>query len=88
MCQSRPMHRSKRRLYSITLSASVINGGGMVTPSALAALRLMTNVTRLLDWQVSRLGTLENLVDVNGGALVHVLVTRSIGRNLTVDTKR
>ena len=40
--QSRPMHRSKRHLYSITSSALVSNVGGTVKPSALAVLRLIT----------------------------------------------
>src|SRR5450759_2269532 len=35
--QSRPMHRSKQHLYSITSSARVSNEGGTVRPSALAA---------------------------------------------------
>ena len=49
MGQSRPMlrvpptHRSKRFLYSITLSARASSIGGTVRPSALAVLRLITN---------------------------------------------
>src|ERR1035437_9814012 len=37
------MHRSKQHLYSITSSARVSSDGGIVKPSALAVLRLMTN---------------------------------------------
>ena len=45
MCQSRPTHRSKQQLYSITLSARPSRGSGMVMPSALAVLRLTINST-------------------------------------------
>src|SRR5262245_44220679 len=40
---SGPMHRSKRRAYSITSSARASRDGGAVRPSALAVLRLMTS---------------------------------------------
>ena len=36
-------------------------------------------LTRLLDRQVGRLGPLEDLVDIDCGALVHVLIARSVG---------
>ena len=36
------MHRSKQRRYSITSSASVSSVEGIVRPSVLAALRLIT----------------------------------------------
>src|SRR3989454_11941070 len=37
------MHRSKQHLHSSTSSARPSNGSGMVRPSALAVLRLMTS---------------------------------------------
>src|SRR6516165_9467989 len=42
------VHRSKKRCYSITSSAIESSPGGIVRPSALAVLRLMTN-SNLVD---------------------------------------
>src|SRR4029078_6672916 len=36
-------------------------------------------LARLFDWQGGRLGALEKLVDINRGALVHILIARSVG---------
>src|SRR5690242_21495368 len=36
-------------------------------------------LARLFDWQIGRLGALEDLVYINRGALVHILVARSVG---------
>src|SRR5476651_1069048 len=41
-CQSRPTHRSKQHLYSITSSARGKNASGILRPSALAVVRLIT----------------------------------------------
>src|SRR3989442_15248449 len=66
---SRPRWSSTR--YSITWSARPRTDCGIVSPMALAVLRLITSsnfVGCLLDWQVGGLGALENLVYVNSGA--------------------
>src|SRR5262245_55519676 len=36
-------------------------------------------LTRLFDRQISRFGALEDLVDIDRGALVHVFIARSVG---------
>jgi hypothetical protein len=43
LCQSRPMHRSKQHLYSITSSARASSVGGTARPSILAVWALMTS---------------------------------------------
>ena len=53
MCQSRPMHRTKRPFYSITSSAMDSTPAGMVRPSALAVVRLITN-SNLVDCSTGR----------------------------------
>ena len=50
LCQSRPMHRSKQHLYSITSSARVSSVDGMVTPSASAVLRNTDEMLQRHDW--------------------------------------
>jgi hypothetical protein len=45
MCQSRPMHRSKKQLYSITSSVRASSVAGTERPSALAVLRLKINMS-------------------------------------------
>ena len=70
-----------RRAHSITSSARASSVGGTVEPERLGGLEVddERELGRLLDRQVGGLGALEDLVDIDGGALVHVLVARPIG---------
>ena len=47
---SGPMHCSKQNLYSITSLAVASSDGGMVMPSALAVLRLITSSNFVVSW--------------------------------------
>ena len=49
-CHFGLMHRSKQPFYSITSSARPSSGSGTVTPSVLAALRLMNSSTFVTCW--------------------------------------
>ena len=64
--------------YSMTSSARASSDAGTVRPRAFAALRLTNKreLGRLLDRQIAGLGALEDLVHVNRGAPMHVLVAR------------
>ena len=69
------------RTHSITSSARASSVGGTSRPSALAVFRLIAELElgRLLDRQVGRLGALQDLVDVVGGAPEQVRIIWSIG---------
>jgi hypothetical protein len=58
-------------VYWITSSARCSNVCGIVSPSAFAVLRLITNeLGGLLDQEVGWLGAFEDLVNINGGGSV------------------
>jgi len=65
--------------YWITSSARASSDGGIVKPSALAVLRLMTSSNFVaVRWEIAGLGALEDLVDVDGGMAELVGVVRAI----------
>jgi hypothetical protein len=73
-----PVDRPARSLNH--LIRSLQGDGGIVSPIALAAPRLVgTQLGRLLDRQVAGLGALEDLVHVGRGAPKHFRTVRSIG---------
>jgi len=73
MCQ-RPRCNPKTFGYWITLSARSSSDCGIPRPSAFAAFRLITssNLARLLDGKIGWLGALEDLVNIDRGASIHV----------------
>jgi hypothetical protein len=72
-----------RRFHSITSPARASTVAGSSRPSALAVLRFATSVFgRRLYWQVGRLFTLEDAIDVAGRAAVLFDFIRPVGNSL------
>ena len=73
-CQSRPMHRSKQHLYSITSSARASSGRRHGEAERLGGLEVDHQLVlgRRLHRQVGRLLALEDAIDVAGRAPVLV----------------
>ena len=64
----------------MTSSARASNDGGMIRPSALAALRFTTQFEcdRLVDRKISGFGTVEDLSGINAGLAIGSRDARSV----------
>ena len=80
-CRATQQRDELAAFHSITSSARASSVGGTSKPSAFAVLRLIAKLVlgRRLHRQVSRLLTLEDAIDVAGGAPILVDVIRPVG---------